>query len=98
MHGVGLLEVRNDEKTCVVEQELTPAREDGSLDTLAPTTTVTVLLDSSSGAHSLYLKVVDGEGNTQTFVISEYEALALCKGLQRATFYLHCNKQSALFM
>jgi len=85
-------------KTYFVEQELSPAREDGSVDVLAPTTTMTVLVDSSSGMHQLHLKVVDGDGNTKTFVVSEDEALALCKGLQRATFYLHYTTQSALLM
>jgi len=82
-------------KAYFVEQELRPAGQDGDVDLFAPTTTVTVLVDSSPDAHRLYLKVVDGDGNTKTFIVSEDEVLALCKGLQRAYFYMHYTKQPA---
>ena len=85
-------------KTYFVELELSPARENGGVDVLAPTTTVTVLVDSSSGSPHLHLKVVDEDGNTKTFAVGEDEALALYKGLQRAAFYLHHARQPALLM
>lgn len=85
-------------KTYFVELELSPAGENGSVDVTAPTTTVTILVDSSSGTPHLHLKVVDEDGNAKTFVVSEDEALSLHKGLQRAAFYLHYTRQPALLM
>jgi len=78
-----------------IEQELSPVGHDGEVDLLAPTTTLTAMVDSSSGTHRLVIKMVDGDGNTKTFVVSEDEVLALCKGLQRASFYLHYTQEPA---